>query len=852
MALATPVPAGGTSSDDETLLRGSTLPESETALLRPVIESFLRRHPEGDTAIIVRAAETATVAHAGQRRRSGEPYITHPIAVSGIVADLGLDAQTVAAALLHDAVEDTGITTEDIQRDFGAAVALIVEGVTKLDRLQFDSKEAQQAATVRKMLVAMADDWRVLIIKLADRLHNMRTLAVMPEWKQRRTAQQTLDIYAPLAHRLGIQEIKWQLEDLAFATLHPKRYAEIEQMVASRAPLRDDYLARVLVALRDRLSASGINAEVTGRPKHLWSIYEKMVVRGKEFDDLYDLVGIRVIVESEKDCWAALGSIHAIWPPVQGRFKDYINSPKFNLYQSLHTTVIGLDGDPIEVQIRTHEMHRRAEYGIAAHWGYKENPAATERPPSATSKSHKTDTAERRARTTKPAGSSRPKSGGSPKSSAGSRAAETNGTSATSAAPTAPASSGRKKTAATTSGGQADVLDRDKKAAQLALAKETSSTTAEIEWMQRIVDFQNETTDPIEFLEALKLDLEEDEVYVFTPKGKVIALTASATPVDFAYAIHTEVGHRCIGAKVNGRLVPLDTTLNTADTVEIFTSKSPTAGPSRDWLGVVASSRARTKIRQWFSRERREDAMELGREELVKELRREGLPVQKLAADGALTSLCATMNYADLDALYAAIGDNRVSARAVCQRLLRELRGGTYEAQLPVTALQQPSPARPGRGSSVGVYVEGLDDLMVRLSRCCTPVPGDEIVGFVTRGRGVSVHRSDCANAASLASRSRERLIEVEWDHRSSGVFVATLEVVAIDRSRLLADVTKVVAEHHLNIVSAHTQTDSDRISRMRFDVELADPAHLESVINLIRHLDAVYDVYRILPGKKD
>ncbi len=362
------------------MLRGSSLPAAEAELLGPVLDAFLRRHPADDTSIIIRAAETATVAHAGQLRRSGEAYITHPIAVAGIVADLGLDAQTVAAALLHDAVEDTGVTTELIERDFGPSVALIVEGVTKLDRLQFDSKEAQQAATVRKMLVAMADDWRVLIIKLADRLHNMRTLSVMPEWKQRRTAQETLDIYAPLAHRLGIQEVKWQLEDLAFATLHPKRYAEIEQMVASRAPLRDEFLARVLVSVRERLAASGLTAEVTGRPKHLWSIYEKMVVRGKEFDELYDLVGIRVIVESDKDCWAALGSIHAIWPPVQGRFKDYINSPKFNLYQSLHTTVIGLDGKPIEVQVRTHEMHRRAEYGIAAHWGYKENPGRPDRP----------------------------------------------------------------------------------------------------------------------------------------------------------------------------------------------------------------------------------------------------------------------------------------------------------------------------------------------------------------------------------------------------------------------------------------------------------------------------------------
>ncbi len=834
MALATPVPAEGAADTGEEHLAGSSLPRDEATLLVPVIHSFLRRHPGDDTSLIVRAAETATVAHAGQLRRSGEPYITHPIAVAGIVADLGLDAMTVAAALLHDAVEDTGVTTEVIDRDFGPAVALIVDGVTKLDRLQFDSKEAQQAATVRKMLVAMANDWRVLIIKLADRLHNMRTLAVMPEWKQRRSAQETLDIYAPLAHRLGIQEVRWQLEDLAFATLHPKRYAEIEQMVASRAPLRDEFLARVLVSVRERLAASGISAEVTGRPKHLWSIYEKMVVRGKEFDDLYDLVGIRVIVESEKDCWAALGSIHAIWPPVQGRFKDYINSPKFNLYQSLHTTVIGLDGKPIEVQVRTHEMHRRAEYGIAAHWGYKENPGRPDRG-------------------TGPVNGAKDAAVSSVSAGTTSRAAKKAARKSLTSGPgTGKKKDGAKRGASMTSAQRAELAERDRRAERLALAKETSSTTAEIEWMQRIVDFQNETTDPIEFLEALKLDLEEDEVYVFTPKGKVIALTANSTPVDFAYTIHTEVGHRCIGAKVNGRLVPLDTRLNSADTVEIFTSKAPTAGPSRDWLGMVASSRARTKIRQWFSRERREDAIEFGREELIKELRREGLPVQKLASEHALDAVAAAMNYADRDALHAAIGDNRVSARAVAQRILRDLRGGVYEEQLPVTARQQPTAPRPGRGSAVGVYVEGLDDLMVRLSRCCTPVPGDEIVGFVTRGRGVSVHRADCANAASLASRSRERLIEVEWDHRSSGVFVATIEVVAIDRSRLLTDVTKVVSEHHLNIVSANTQTDSDRISRMRFDVELADPAHLESVLNLIRHLDAVYDVYRILPGKKD
>jgi guanosine-3',5'-bis(diphosphate) 3'-pyrophosphohydrolase len=690
--------------------------------------------------------------------------------------------------------------------------------------------------------VAMADDWRVLIIKLADRLHNMRTLSVMPEWKQHRTAQETLDIYAPLAHRLGIQEVKWQLEDLAFATLHPKRYAEIEQMVASRAPLRDEYLARVLVAVRERLHASGINAEVTGRPKHLWSIYEKMVVRGKEFDDLYDLVGMRVIVEAEKDCWAALGSIHAIWPPVQGRFKDYINSPKFNLYQSLHTTVIGLDGKPIEVQVRTHEMHRRAEYGIAAHWGYKEKPGR-EGP----DKTSREKNAKAKAAGDAPALADQGADVGDGGGQAGGDATVTKtGDPARRTGPSKGPKSSKKAR------GSASTAEADRRAERQALARETSSTIAEIEWMQRIADFQNETTDPIEFLEALKLDLEQDEVYVFTPKGKVIALTANATPVDFAYAIHTEVGHRCVGATVNGRLVPLETTLNSADTVEIITSKAPTAGPSRDWLNLAASSRARTKIRQWFSRERREDAIEIGREELTKELRREGLPVQKLASDHALAELAETLNYADLDALHAAIGDNRISARAVTQRLMRELRGGVYDEQLPVTARRQPTAGRPGQRSDVGVYVEGLDDLVVRLSRCCTPVPGDEIIGFVTRGRGVSVHRADCSNAASLASRSRERLIEVEWDHRSSGVFVATIEVVAIDRSRLLTDVSEVVSEHHLNILAANTQTDSDRISRMRFDVELGDANHLESVLNSIRHLDAVYDAYRILPGKKD
>jgi GTP pyrophosphokinase len=721
-------------------------------LLAPLLAEFAKHRFDEDTSMIIEAGRTALTAHEGQFRRSGEPYITHPVAVATIVAELGLDAQTVAAALLHDAVEDTGLTLEAITQTFGEGVAKVVDGVTKLDRLQFNSKEAQQAATIRKMLVAMADDWRVLLIKLADRLHNMRTLAVMPEWKQRRTAQETFDVYAPLAHRLGVQQVRWQLEDLAFATLHPKRYAEIEQMVAARAPQREEYLERVLVHVRQRLEDMGVGADVTGRPKHLWSIYEKMVVRGKEFDDINDLVAIRVVVDSEKDCWAALGAIHAIWAPVHGRFKDYINTPKFNMYQSLHTTVIGLDGKPVEVQIRTSEMHHRAEYGIAAHWGYK--------------------------------------------------------------------------------------------------SKEDHSS--EMAWLQRIADVDRQTDDPIEFLEALKLDLEQDEVYVFTPKGKVIALPARSTPVDFAYAIHTEVGHRCIGARVNGRLVPLETQLSSADTVEIFTSKSPTAGPSRDWLQIIASTRARNKIRQWFSRERREDAIENGREELARALRRDGLPLHKPLGSSALLEVAESMNLADLDALYASIGENQVSAQSIVQRLTKALRaGGAADEQLPTTALPGTSRPRQSRRTGTGVYVEGLDDVMIHLARCCTPVPGDQIVGFVTQGRGVSVHRADCANAAALADRSRERLIEVEWDRGNDGVFVATIEVQAFDRSRLLADVSRVVSEHHLNIVAARTATTPDRVSRMSFDVELADPTHLHSLISALKHLDGVFDAYRQLPGKK-
>jgi GTP pyrophosphokinase len=645
-------------------------------------------------------------------------------------------------------VEDTGITKEWVAQEFGDQVAAVVDGVTKLDRLEFDSKEEQQAATIRKMFIAMAQDWRVLLIKLADRLHNMRTISVMPMARQRAIAQETLDVYAPLAHRLGVQQVKWQLEDLSFATLHPKRYAEIEQMVAARQPEREDYLGEVMATLSAKLDEFGIKAEVHGRPKHLWSIYEKMVIGGKEFDDIYDLVGLRVIVDEDRDCWAVIGAIHALWSPVPGRFKDYINSPKFNLYQSLHTTVIGPRGKSVEVQIRTFEMHRRAEFGVAAHWGYKEG-----------------------------------------------------------------------------------------------------ATNKEVAWMQRLADVEEEERDPIAFLEALKLDLGQDEVYVFTPKGRVIALVEGATTIDFAYAVHTEVGHHCVGAKVNGRLVPLDTVLRSADVVDIVTSKSESAGPSRDWLAIAQSSRAKSKIRQWFHRERREDAIEGGREELTKALRREGLPIATSLSSSALDAVISAMNLEDLDALFMSIDTGQISALAVVQRLDRELRGGGETEQMPTTVTRMPRTSRTTRRTA-GVYVEGLDDVMIHLARCCSPVPGDSIMGFITQGRGVSVHRDDCSNAVALAQRLGERIIDVEWDGSVSGQYRAVLEVMAFDRSRLLLDVSKIVAEYHLSIISSSTSTSGSRIVRMVFDVELADPSHLSSLLAALKGVDGVFDAFRQLPGQ--
>lgn len=713
--------------------------------VKEIIGQFGKFHPKRSTDVITGSYRLAAGAHKGQLRRSGEPYITHPLAVAGIVARYGMDDVTIAAALLHDAVEDTVLTLEEIDERFGAEVTAIVDGVTKLERIHFDSKEAQQAATMRKMLVAMAKDLRVLVIKLADRLHNMRTIAALPAWKQERTAQETLDIYAPLAHRLGMQEIKQQLEDLCFAALHPKRYAEIDHMVSLRTPERDAYVDSVVAEIRDRLAEVNISADITGRPKHLYSIYEKMVLRGKAFEDIFDLVGVRLIVDSSKDCYAALGSIHALWTPVPGRFKDYIAMPKFNLYQSLHTTVIGPEGKPIEVQIRTAEMHNRAEWGVAAHFNYKQ---------------------------------------------------------------------GRSE---------------------------------DVAWLSRIVDWQQEMTDPGEFMANLKIDLDQDEVFVFTPKGDVVSLPAGATPVDFAYSIHTEVGHRCIGARVAGRLVPLDTKLSSGDTVEIFTSKVAGAGPSRDWLKFVQTRSAASRIKQWFSRERREDALESGRDALVKALRREALPVQRILSGSAIDEVAAQLKYTSTDALYTAIGEHHVNPESVAHRIAALVRTVEGEREEIVSTSTRTAPRR--RGRPAGVHVEGYDDLLVRMARCCTPVPGDDIIGFITRGRGVSVHRTDCANASSLAEGQAERIIDVDWDSESEGHFVALVEVKALDRPRLLQDVTSTMSDHHVNILSSQSHCGEDRVSKMRFEFELGDPSHLDTLLNRLRTIDSVYDAYRVVPG---
>ncbi|MFJ8947177.1 RelA/SpoT family protein [Streptomyces sp. NPDC102395] len=770
-------PPARSGSSNRVRARLARLGVQRTNPYNPVLEPLLRivrsNDPKIETATlrqIEKAYQVAERWHRGQKRKSGDPYITHPLAVTTILAELGMDPATLMAGLLHDTVEDTEYGLDQLRRDFGDTVALLVDGVTKLDKVKFG--EAAQAETVRKMVVAMAKDPRVLVIKLADRLHNMRTMRYLKREKQEKKARETLEIYAPLAHRLGMNTIKWELEDLAFAILYPKMYDEIVRLVAERAPKRDEYLAIVTDEVQADLRAARIKATVTGRPKHYYSVYQKMIVRGRDFAEIYDLVGIRVLVDTVRDCYAALGTVHARWNPVPGRFKDYIAMPKFNMYQSLHTTVIGPNGKPVELQIRTFDMHRRAEYGIAAHWKYKQEAVA---------------------------GASKVRTD-------------------------APKSSGK---------GKDDHLN-------------------DMAWLRQLLDWQKETEDPGEFLESLRFDLSRNEVFVFTPKGDVIALPAGATPVDFSYAVHTEVGHRTIGARVNGRLVPLESTLDNGDLVEVFTSKAAGAGPSRDWLNFVKSPRARNKIRAWFSKERRDEAIEQGKDAIVRAMRKQNLPIQRILTGDSLVTLAHEMRYSDISALYAAIGEGHVSAQNIVQKLVQAL-GGEEAATEEIDEAVPPSRTRSRKRRSnndPGVVVKGVDDVWVKLARCCTPVPGDPIIGFVTRGSGVSVHRSDCVNVESL-SREPERILDVEWAPTQSSVFLVAIQVEALDRSRLLSDVTRVLSDQHVNILSAAVQTSRDRVATSRFTFEMGDPKHLGHVLKAVRGVEGVYDVYRVTSARR-
>ncbi len=737
------------------LARMGTRSQTGNPVLEPLFRAVRANHPKADLALLERAYITAEKLHGTQMRKSGDPYITHPLAVTTILADIGMTEPTLVAALLHDTVEDTPYTLDQLRTEFGDEVGALVDGVTKLDKVKYG--DSAQAETIRKMIVAMSRDIRVLVIKLADRLHNMRTLRYVRQETQERVARETLEIYAPLAHRLGMNTLKWELEDLAFATLHPKIYDEIVRLVAERAPSRGQFLAQVITQVEQDLKDAKVKAKVTGRPKHYYSIYQKMIVGGREFSDIYDLVGIRILVEEDRDCYSALGVLHSRWNPVLGRFKDYVAMPKFNMYQSLHTTVIGPQGKPVELQIRTFGMHRRAEYGVAAHWKYKED---------------------------------------------GRAGVDTD---------------------------QAGDLD-------------------DMTWVRQLLDWQSDVEDPGEFLESLRFEINRQEVYVFTPRGDVIALPTGATPVDFAYAVHTEVGHHTIGARVNGRLVPLESTLDNSDVVEVFTSKAANAGPSRDWLTFVKSPRARSKIRQWFTKERREEAIERGKEQIAKLMRKEGLPLKRLLSHESLMLAAVHFKLADVSALYASVGEGNLSAQAVVRRVI-DLHGGDDGAQedlsegVTITGRRKSSKVAPAGDS--GVIVKGAPDVWVKLAKCCTPVPPDEILGFVTKGGGVSVHRTDCTNATSLRSQP-EKLLEVEWAPTGQSTFLVNIQVEALDRARLLSDITMVLSDAHVNILSANLSTTRDRVAKSRFTFEMAESKHLDNVLRAVRGVPGVFDAYRV------
>ncbi len=726
-------------------------------VLDDLFRQIVRYNPSFDRDVVQRAFRVAVSQHHNQFRASGEDYILHPLGTATICADLRLDSATIAAALLHDVVEDTDVGIDTIRREFGEEVALLVDGVTKLTQMSFKSIEEQQAENFRKMIIAMAKDIRVILIKLADRLHNMRTLCYLGKDKQIQKAKETLEIYAPLAHRLGIESVRWELEDLAFATLHPRKYAEIQQMVAQRRADREEYLEEARVYLKQELEKVKIEAEISGRAKHFYSIYDKMTRKGKEFNEIYDLTAMRVLVTSIKDCYGALGIIHSLWKPLPGRFKDYIAIPKFNMYQSLHTTVIGPQGKPLEIQIRTVDMHETAEYGVAAHWVYKEK--------------------------------------------------------------------------GKDNGGSEAQLDK-------------------FQWLRQMMEWQSETKDPSEFMESLRIDLFQEEVYVFTPMGAVKSLPAGSTPVDFAYAIHTDVGHHCVGAKVNGRIVPLTYRLQSGDIVEVLTSKS-TQGPSRDWLNFVQSSSARNKIRQWFKRERREDSEHLGKEALLDLFRKQGLPAQKLLGSDLLGEVIKELKFQKREDFFVSIGSGKTSPNQVLTKVLQRLNKDASEAKSDLGAeTVHPVDRKQGERTSneLGIQVDGTGDVAVRIPQCCRPVPGDDIVGYISLGRGITVHRRDCPNVRAL-EKNPERFTPVTWTTASSAPFRVEVQIEAYDRSRLLEDISRTLSESGANIVAAHIQTSDDNIVKDRFVLEISEIGHLESVLQRIRRIDTVYDAYRVTPN---
>ncbi|AIZ16504.1 RelA/SpoT family protein [Bifidobacterium pseudolongum] len=749
---------------------GCEISENPLDPLLPILSICRQHHPDEDMEILSRAYARAVRQHSSQRRKSGEPYIIHPIAVAQILADLGMGPLVVAAGLLHDTVEDTDYTLDECRAEFGDTVTGLVDGVTKLTKMDYG--DSAQAETIRKMVVAMSRDVRVLVVKLADRVHNARTWRYVKPSSAQKKARETLDVYAPLANRLGMNAIKTELEELSFKVLYPKIYNEIVMLVAHRAGQREVYLKQIVAEIHDDLKDLHIEAYVTGRPKDYFSIYQKMIVRGHDFSDIYDLVGVRIIVDTIQDCYAVLGAVHARWSPVPGRFKDYIAMPKLNMYQSLHTTVVGPGGKPVEIQIRTWDMHRRAEFGIAAHWKYKENGQAG-------------------------------------------RALST-----------------------------PDKTDRQRGENQ------ELSESDNLAWIQQLADWTSETPDSNEFLGSLKEDLGAAEVYVFTPKGKIISLPADATPVDFAYAVHTEVGHRTMGARVNGRLVPLDTKLENGDTVEVLTSKSDTAGPSRDWLSFVKSPKARNKIRQWFSKERRSEAIEEGRDELTRAMRKRNLPVQALLTPEAMVGVADDVNMPNAEAVFAAIGEGQISTQNVISHLVKDAGANEVNEEAEEEVLPLRASKRKRDNGTPGISVKGVSDVWVKLARCCMPVPGDNIIGFITRNEGVSVHRVDCLNMINLQRKEPERVVEVEWTS-AKGLFMVKIQVEALDRPHLLSDVTRVLSDHGVNILSGSIATGSDRVATSQFSFEMADPQHLNTLLSAVRKIDGVFDVYR-LTGAKD